>query len=619
MSSRSNAADTQVSGAAADKRHRSPPLPPWLLTLFPFLRWWPRVNRGALKGDLIAGLTGAVVVLPQGVAFATIAGMPPEYGLYAGIVPAIVAALWGSSWHLVSGPTTAASIVVFSSLSAFAEPGSADYVRLALTLTIMVGFLELAMGLARLGTLVNFISHSVVIGFTAGAALLIAGNQIKHFFGIEIPRGLHFHEVLGTLLLNLEFINPLVTGVSVFTLVVGLACKHYFPRFPYMIAAMVGGSLAAFALNQMLGMDQTGIRTVGALPAGLPPLSMPDFSMHTIKQLAPVALAATLFALTEAVSIARSLASRAHQHIDGNQEFIGQGLSNIAGSFFSAYVATGSFNRSGLNFQAGAKTPLAAVAAGVLLAGVVVVVAPLAAYLPNAAMAAILFLVAWGLIDFHAIRNVLRTSRSETAVLGVTFFSTLFLELEFAIMAGVLLSLVLYLNRTSRPRLFSRVPDPRTPGRDFVTDPSLPECPQLKLARLDGSLFFGAVNHVAETLAKMEEERPTQKHLAISATGINFIDVAGAEFLADEAARRRALGGGLYLIRLKPGVCEPLNRGGYVDTIGKENLFAGKTETIAAVVDKLDPEICRTCTARIFRECAARPGAEAALAEPKRA
>jgi SulP family sulfate permease len=611
MSSPSFPAGATPPGAAAPPRRRSSTLPPWLLTLFPFLRWWPRVTLGSLKVDLLAGLTGAVVVLPQGVAFATIAGMPPEYGLYAGIVPAIIAALWGSSWHLVSGPTTAASIVLFSSLSVFAEPRSADYVRLALTLTLMVGVLELAMGLARLGTLVNFISHSVVIGFTAGAALLIAGNQIKHFFGIEIPRGLHFHEVIGTLLLNLKAVNPMVTGVGVFTLVVGLAFKRYFPRFPYMIAAMLGGSLAAFVLNQAFGVDHTGIRTVGALPGGLPPLSMPDFSLHTIKQLAPVALAATLFALTEAVSIARSLGSRAHQHIDGNQEFIGQGLSNIAGSFFSAYVATGSFNRSGLNYQAGAKTPIAAVAAGVLLAGVVVVVAPLAAYLPNAAMAGILFLVAWGLIDFHAIRNVLRTSRPETAVLAVTFFSTLFLELEFAIMAGVLLSLVLYLNRTSRPQLLSRVPDPRTPGRDFVTDPGLPECPQLKLARLDGSLFFGAVSYVAETLTKMEERNPGQKHLAISATGINFIDVAGAEFLADEAARRRAQGGGLYLIRLKPGVCEPLNRGGYIDTIGRENLFAGKTETIAAVVDKLDPEVCRTCTARIFRECAGRPGAEA--------
>ncbi len=585
--------------------------PPWLLVLFPFLRWVRRVDRHTLWADLIAGLTGAIVVLPQGVAFATIAGMPPEYGLYAGMIPAVIAALWGSSWHLVSGPTTAASIVVFSTLSVYAEPASADYVRLALTLTLMVGVIELAMGLARLGTLVNFISHSVVVGFTAGAAFLIAGQQIKNFFGLDIQRGLGLHEIVGTWLLNLEHVNPYVTGVAVATLVLSIGVKYYFPRFPYMIAAMVGGSLIALVLNQVLGVETTGIRTVGALPNGLPPLSSPDLSLTTIKELAPAALAVTLFALTEAVSIARSLGARARQHIDGNQEFIGQGLSNIAGAFFSGYVATGSFNRSGLNFQAGARTPIAAVLSGVFLVGVVVLVAPYAAYLPNAAMAAILFLVAWGLIDQHAIRNILRTSRSETAVFGVTFFATLFLDLEFAILAGVLLSLGLYLNRTSRPKLITRVPDPRTPGRDFVTDPTLPECPQIKIARLDGSLFFGAVPYVAETLHRLEEARPAQRHLIISATGINFIDVAGAEFLEEQARGRRAQGGGLYTIRLKPAVCEPLERGGYLETIGRENLFKGKTEALATVISRVEPEICRTCTARIFLECTGKPGPQA--------
>ena len=581
--------------------------PHWLIRAFPMLRWWNRVNGKSLRVDFLAGLTGAVVVLPQGVAFATIAGMPPEYGLYAGIVPAIIAALWGSSWHLVSGPTTAASLVVFSSLSVFAEPGSQDYVRLALTLTLMVGALELAMGLARLGTLVNFISHSVVIGFTAGAAILIAANQAKHFFGLEIPRGMHFHEILGTVLLHVKEANPYVTGVGVATLLGGMLVRYRWPRVPYMIAAMVFGSVVALVLNQLFGADQTAIRTVGALPGGLPPLSLPDLSLEVVQNLAPAALAATLFALTEAVSIARSIAVRAHQHLDGNQEFIGQGLSNIAGSFFSGYVATGSFNRSGLNFQAGARTPLAAVFAGVLLAGVVVLVAPLAAYLPNAAMAAILFLVAWGLIDFHHIKSILRASRSDSAVLAVTFFSTLFLELEFAILAGVLLSLALYLNRTSRPKVYTRVPDPRLPGRDFTTDPALPECPQLKLARLDGSLFFGAVSHVAESLRHFEEKDPGQRHLAMVATGINFIDVAGAEFLAQEAERRRAQGGGLYLIQPKPGLCEPLRKGGYLDAIGEQNIFQDKTEAIRALVGKLDAEVCRGCTRHIFRECAQQP------------
>jgi len=580
--------------------------PDWLIQWFPFLAWMSRMTPQTARADIMAGLTGAIVVLPQGVAFATIAGMPPEYGLYAGMVPAIIAALFGSSWHLVSGPTTAASIVVFSGLSAFAEPATAEYVQLALTLTFMVGAIQLVMGIAKLGTLVNFISHSVIIGFTAGAALLIASSQLKHFFGIELPRGGHFHDTLIGLYQHLGDINPWITTVGVVTLVSGILVKRFLPRAPYMIVAMLIGSLVSVLFNRSFGPEVTGIVTVGALPRSLPPLSAPDFSLETIKELAPVALAVTLFALTEAVSIARSIAARSGQLVSGNQEFVGQGLSNIAGSFFSAYVATGSFNRSGLNYQSGAKTPLAAISAGVLLMAVVLLVAPYAAYLPNAAMAGILLLVAYGLIDFHHIRTILSTSRPDSSILIVTFLATLFLELEFAIFLGVILSLVFYLSRTSRPSIITRVPDPRLPKRKFNTDENLPECPQMKILRIDGSLFFGAVNHVQETLRNIRDQYPEQKHLMIVASGINFIDVAGAELLAQEAEARRQMGGGLYLIRVKPGVCEPLERGPYLDEVGAENIFEGKGEAIRTVFDVLDVDICRHCTARIFNECASR-------------
>ena len=558
----------------------------------------------------MAGLTGAIVVLPQGVAFAVIAGMPPEYGLYAAMVPAIIAALFGSSWHLVSGPTTAASIVLFSALSGLAEPGSAEYVSLAITLTFMVGVIQLIMGVARMGTLVNFISHSVVIGFTAGAALLIAVNQIKNFFGVEIPRGLHFHEVFMTFFDQLGSINPYITAVAVVTLVTGIVVKRFIPRVPYMIVAMLVGSVVSVLLNLWLGQDHTGIKTVGALPAQLPPLSAPDFSLETIRELAPVTVAATLFALTEAVSIARSLAARSGQHLDGNQEFMGQGLSNIVGSFFSAYVATGSFNRSGVNYEAGAKTPLSAVIAGVLLIIIMLLVAPYAAYLPNAAMAGILVLVAWGLIDFHHIGHIIKASRSETMVLAVVFFSTLFLELEFAILLGVILSLVVYLSRTSRPAVRVRVPDPEQPKREFTTDPNLPECPQFKIVRVDGSLFFGAVPYVSEQLRNFDKVQPEQKHLLMIAKGINFLDVAGAEFVAAEAKRRQAQGGGLYLYELKEGAAEPLRRGGFVDVVGKDNIFESKTQAIKTVFDKLDRDICKRCHKRIFNECQTLPPPE---------
>jgi SulP family sulfate permease len=568
-----------------------------------FLRWWPRVNRETLRGDLVAGLTGAIVVLPQGVAFATIAGLPPEYGLYTAMVPAVVAGLFGSSWHLVSGPTTAISIVVFSAVSPLAEPGSAAYVSLVLTLTFLVGVIQLAMGVARLGTLVNFISHTVVIGFTAGAAILIAASQLKHFFGIHLPRGSSFSRTVHGLLLQAGDVNPYVTAVGAITVLAGLLVRRYAPRFPYMIAAMLAGSLAGVALDRLFGPAATDIRTVGALPGALPPLSHPVLSPATIKELGGNALAITMLALTEAVSIARAIAVRSEQPIDGNQEFVGQGLANIAGSFFSSYPSSGSFNRSGLNFEAGARTPLAAAFASLFLVAILLLVAPLAAYLPVAAMAGVLFLVAWGLIDFHHIRGILRASRPETAILATTFLSTLFLELEFAIYAGVILSLAFYLARTSRPPVRGLVPDRDSPRGGFLNSQGLPECRQLKIIEVHGSLFFGAVSHVQQQLREIGEYDSEQKHVLVVADSINFTDIAGAEMLAQEARRRRRMGGGLYLVGLKERTLEVLRAGGYLEVIGEENVFDDESHAIAHIHTKLDRAACERCEQRVFKEC----------------
>jgi len=566
----------------------------------PSFAWLRSMDRPTLGADLTAGLTGALVMLPQGVAFAIIAGMPPEYGLYAGMVPAIIAALFGSSWHLVSGPTTAASIIILTAISAFAEPGSMNYVRLVLTLTFMVGVIELAMGLMRMGVLVNFISHTVAIGFTAGAAILISANQIQHFFGLDIPRGAPFYDIVRTLADHIQEISPAVTAVGVATVVVGMIAKRYIPRLPYMIVAMIAASVLAAVLNGFFGAS---IPTIGAIPSGLPPLSSPEFSMDVIRELAPTALAVALFALTEAVSISRALAIRSGQQIDGSQEFIGQGLSNLVGSFFSGYVATGSFNRSGLNYEAGAKTPLAAISAGVLLMPVVFVAAPYAIYLPKAAVAGILFLIAYGLIDIPHIRQIIKSSRAETTVMAVTFFAVLFLNLEIAIFAGIILSLFFYLNRTSHPNVASLAPDPAEPRRRLTASADLPECPQVKIVRIDGSLYFGAVSNVIGKLRRLEKRSPAQTHLAIIASGINFIDMEGAEALVNEARRRRQAGGQLYLIDLHETVAYRLERDGHMDAIGRKNIFASKTAALADIYGRLDRASCTTCTKRIFREC----------------
>jgi SulP family sulfate permease len=574
-----------------------------VLRTLPFLLWWPRINRDTLRADALAGLTGAIVVLPQGVAFATIAGLPPEYGLYAAMIPAVIAALFGSSWHLVSGPTTAISIVIYSTMSGLAEPGTAEYIRLVLVVTFLTGIFQFIMGLARMGALVNFISHTVVLGFTAGAGLLIIGTQIQHFFGIPMARGISFAETLQQAALGIDDINWYVTSVGMITLLTGIFVKRRFRKLPYMIIAMVVGSLYAAALKLIPQIDAgSQIETVKALSGIFPQFSAPDLSLESLRKTASIAVAITMLGLTEAVSIARAIAVRSEQRIDGNQEFIGQGLSNIAGSFFSAYASSGSFNRSGVNYDAGARTPLAAVLSAAFLLLIVLLVAPLVQFLPLPTMAGILFMVAWGLIDVAQIRGIIRTSLSESVVLGVTLLATLFVQLEFAIYAGILLSLLLYLKRTSHPVILDVKPDPAEDSYHFSADTGLPDCPQLKCLRINGSVFFGAVDHVQQALHEIGERSP-QKHVLVVAGGINFVDVAGAELFAHEAKRRQRFGGGLYFYRLKDEVIRLLQRGGHIDSIGRDRMFSVKSRPVAAIYPRLDAATCRDCTLRIFREC----------------
>ncbi len=560
------------------------------------------MDKRSVRADLAAGLTSAVIVLPQCVAFATLAGMPIEYGLYCAMVPALIAALFGSSWHLVSGPTNAISIVLFASLAPLAEPGSARYVELALTVTLLVGAMQLAMGLARLGTLVNFISHTVIIGFMAAAAVVIIDAQLNAFFGLSIPRGADFFETWRAVLLGADDIDLQVTLVSATTLACAIALRRWVPRWPYMIVAMAIGSLAALAIDAASG-GRSGITTVGALPASLPPLSMPDLSLAAIRETGAIALAITILALTEAVSIARSIAVRSGQRIDSTQEFIGQGLSNVAGAFFSSYASSGSFNRSGVNYDAGARTPLAAACSALFLLAILFAVAPLAAYLPHAAMAAVLVIVAWGLIDFKGIRQILATSRHEAAVLGLTFLSGVFISLEFCILAGVMLSLLLYLNRTSRPALVPLVPGATdaaghtrlVPAASATADPGA-GCPRLLVVRVDGSLFYGAVDHVRDRLLDLCGGADQPRHVLLLGDGINFIDIAGAHLLEVEARRLATAGGGLFLAALKPPVMDMLERSGTLGAIGPGHVFERREEALPEIVARIDRAGCSACS-----------------------
>ncbi|HEC18752.1 MAG TPA: SulP family inorganic anion transporter [Gammaproteobacteria bacterium] len=571
-----------------------------LARFFPFLQWFKLVTPATLKADSIAGFTGAIIVLPQGVAFASIAGLPPEYGLYTAMVTPIIAALFGSSYHLISGPTTAISIVVFSAVSHHADPGTPEFIQLALTLTFLAGAYQLGFGLAKLGVLVNFVSHTVIIGFTAGASILIATSQMKHVLGIPIPKGESFFHTWVDVWNGVDSVNLYIFTVAAGTLLIAVLTKKLAPKIPYLLVGLVAGSIIAILLNG----ESHGVELVGEIPAHLPPLSMPDFSFPTIQMLAPEAFAVALLGLIEAVSISRAIATKSNQRINSNQEFIGQGLSNMVGSFFSSYAGSGSFTRSGINYAAGAKTPMSAIFAAIFLMLTVLLIAPLTAYLPVAAMGGVILIVAYNLIDFHHIKNVLKNSKSETAVLLVTFFSTLLLELEFAIYLGVLLSLVLFLARTSNPEiptLSVDVDDPKRPLININKKP-LNQCPQLKIIRIDMSIYFGSLNHIQETIHNIVENQNIS-HILIDASGINFIDLSGAEMLINEGKRLQKLGGGLYFTGLKSRVYEFVAKTYFVKEIGNDHFFDSRNEAIHGIYQKLDKDICETCTARIFKEC----------------
>ncbi|TFW32897.1 SulP family inorganic anion transporter [Massilia horti] len=578
--------------------------------------WWGRVNPGNLRRDLIAGLLGAVLVLPQGVAFATLAGLPPQYGIYSAVVPCIVAALFGSSWHVMSGPTNANSLALFAMLSPLALSGSGQFIQLALAVTVLVGVMQLAIGACKLGSVADFISPSVMLGFTSGAAVLIALFALKDLFGLQVPAGTSALGVVHHLVAQAATINWYAALVGIVTILATLAARRFAPALPHMLLGVLSGYGTAWWLNHAAGHGVARVAVVGTIPSALPAFGIPHVSWAVLPDLAGIAAALTIVALGQSIAIAKAVAMRSGQQIDANREFVGQGLSNIVGGFFSAYVSCGSLNRSMPNFEAGAQTPLASVSSALLLVVLVAASAPLLAQIPLAAIGGMLMLVAWGLLDFSRMRRIFRVSRVEFAIVLATLVATILIRLEIAVLLGTVLSLVTYLYGASRPPIRPMVPDAEDAARAFTPldelPQSQPECPQLKLVRVEGALYFGAVAHVASRLQAFRTDSPSQKHLLAMVKSMNSIDMAAADMWEDEMKKRRDEGGGLYFHRPRRQVMEMWKRTGFIDRVGPDNLFPSKASAIGAIYERLDPAICSGCQIRLFKECG-RSGSELRL------
>jgi len=560
-------------------------------------------HRSDLKPDLLAGLTIAVVLLPQAIAFATLAELPPQMGLYTGVVAAIVGALWGSSRLLQTGPTNTSSMLIFATLLVAATPGTEDYLKAAGYLAVMVGLLRLTMGLLRLGVLVHFVADSVIVGFTAGAGVLIAVSELRHVLRLDIPSVPEAGLTVRMILLQIEHTHWPSVILAAGAFAIAALLKRGGPRVPGAFVAMVAAGVA----TALLDLDHQGVQVLGAIPRTPPPLAhLPLFDMALIWRLAPGAVAVATIGLVESISMGRTLAARDGERLDVNQEFVGQGLANLASGLFSGFACTGSWLRSATNREAGGRTPVAAASSGVWLLLIVMAAAPLASSLPRAALAGILILTAGALIDRREMVRVWRTSRGDTSIMVATFVSALTMPLQFAILAGVLVSFGRFLLKTSTPGVHSVVPDENF--RHFVRADDMPVCPQLGVIEIEGPLYFGAVNHVEDAIRANQTANPRQKYLLLRMHMVDHCDVSGIHMLESVVRLYRRRGGDVFMEGVRPGVRQMCALSGFDALLGEGNVL-DQSNAISHLFHKvLNPGFCvYECPERVFGECQSIP------------
>ena len=561
------------------------------------------VSRRDVLPDAMAGLTVAVVLLPQAIAYASIAELPPQTGLYAAIVAAVAGALWGSSRHLQCGPTNTASMLVLATLLQVAQPGTPEFLAAAGYLAVLAGAIRMLMGLLRMGVLVNFVADSVVIGFTAGAGVLIAANQVRHLLRLDMENSPEFVMTVRAIVSSLDTAHPETVVVGLGTVALTVLVLAVRRTLPAALIAVAAAGVATVAL----GLEARGVVALGDLPRSLPPLTrLPLVSGDLFFQLSGGALAIAAIGLVEATASARAVAARSGQRLDTNQEFFGQGMANVLTGFLSGYPVSGSFTRTALSYGAGGRTQLASVFTGLWVLAAMLALAPLASHLPRAALAGVLLVTAWGMIDAREIRRILRTSFGDSSIMVATFVATLVLPLEVAVLAGMLISFGRFLIKTSTPGVYAVVPDENF--RHFLRAADHVVCPQLGVMKIEGSLYFGAVNHVEEAIFANQKENPTQMFLLLKMHMVDHCDVSGIHMLEGVVRAYRKRGGDVFLDGVRPRVRHMMNLAGFDRMIGTENIL-DQEDTVGFIFHKkLHPGICiYECPHRVFAECQALP------------
>lgn len=537
--------------------------------VLPFTTWageWQ--NIAVVRADIVAGITVALVLIPQSMAYAQLAGMPAYYGLYAAFIPPAVAALFGSSRQLATGPVAMASLITAATLVPLAAPGSSTYIGYAIVLALMVGMMRIAMGVLRLGTLINFLSHPVVLGFANAAALIIASSQLHNIFGVTVARGeYHYQTVWRIVIAMVENIHWPTFSMALLAMGIMIGLRFALPKSPYVLIAAVVTSLIAWVGGY------TG-DIVGAIPAGLPAFSAPRIETVLLPKLFMGALTITLIGLMEAMSIAKNIAARTRQRLDINQELIGQGLANVVGSFFRVYPVSGSFSRSAVNFSSGATTGFSSVVTSLVVMIVLLWLTPLLYYLPQATLAAIIIVAVIGLIRIMPLVTAWKINPADAVIAVITFITTLAFApaLHVGILTGISLALVFYLYCTMRPRVadLSRHPDGSLRDADVY---GLQHCRHISIIRFDGQLYFGNCSYFEDKVLELVASKPGLKCVIIDSGGINNIDASGEEMLRAVVNRLKASGIEVLFSRTKKQLTDTLERSGFIKQIGEDRFY----------------------------------------------
>ncbi|MGB5818266.1 MAG: solute carrier family 26 protein [Saonia sp.] len=548
---------------------------------FPFLKWLPNYKKSYFSKDLVGGLTVGILLVPQGMAYAMIAGLPPVYGLYASLFPILMYAFLGTSRQLAVGPVAMDSLLVAAGLGTLAISGVENYIAMAILLAFMVGVFQLLLGFLRMGFFVNFLSKPVISGFTSAAAFIIIFSQLKHLLGVDIEGSTKFHQLIINAFDKLWETNFYDLGIGGIGILLIVLLKKWDKRIPGILLVVILGIVGVYFLQ----LETRGVQLVGAVPTGLPSFSLPIINWGNIMEIWPIAIALALLGYLEAISIGKALEEKTDEYtIDANQELVALGTSNIVGSFFQSYPITASFGRSAISNESGTKTNLASIFSVLMVVVTLLFLTPLFYYLPNAVLAAVIMVSVFGLVDVEYPKSLWKYRKDEFVVLLITFLATLFIGIKEGILIGILCSLLLMVYRTSKPHFavlgniknsdyyknINRFGDEIVVRKDLL------------IVRFDAQLYFGNASYFQTQLLKqIEAKGEGLRGVILNAEAINYIDSTAAKMLIATIEDLHGRNLQFYIAGAIGPTRDIVFRSAIIDVLKKEHLFVQTKDAVA--------------------------------------